>query len=285
MMQDPIIGQLKAWGYGDINPAMINAPARLLAGIKRTQARRIEENADAAKNDVRSGHMSRPEALIKTREFRELMKAQSNWLEHALKQSAVMIQDGKRYSERQGFGVDQTIIVPELPSERRNVPASLSDAAQVMERVGQEGAVEFKSATLPRSRETGVSSISPIPSMPSQNYRESVEWLDKSRNSWATASEIEYARDSGDFYNIIAIDRDTDRLLFPNPPATYEGPTGIIDLDGVKTAILFDEQANPYYVPVGDDQTLIVYMGGGRRIPWLALGLVGAAALLLVSKR
>jgi hypothetical protein len=160
--------------------------------------------------------------------------------------------------------------LPEIQQGR----AALTDAAA--------GSNLFNATSKPPM---GARTVSPIPSTPDQIHLTEIEWLDKSRNAWASMEEIDAALATGDFSNLSPVTQD-DVLLTIEPPETYDGPSGIIDLDDVRTAMLFDGGGNVYYLPVANDRLILAYFGvsqpgsGSLLIPIAII-----AGLFFIAKR
>jgi len=274
---NPVASQIKAWGVS-VPASIANATdlSHTLRWFVRFQARELLAFEKRARQLTESGKLTVAGAFARVSKARDVYQHRVEGLENLITALFQVEKTSIQQRTRQGLEGPTALDAVEVPS----LQTGRNELAQIAE------FPQFATATqrLPVGAQ---SAVSPIPVTPRQFNDMELEWLDKSTNAWASMTTVEEAARTGNFDNLIPVTVGSDALLFPIPPATYEGPSGIQTIDGIEQAILFDDSANVYYVPLANNPNLRKYMGGGGGSAGkILVGVVLAAALLaVVSKR
>ena len=275
---NPVASQIKAWGVS-VPASIANATdlSRTLRWFVRFQARELLAFEKRTRQLAESGKLTVAGAFARVAKARDVYQHRVEGLENLITAMFQVEKTSMQQRRRQGLEGPTALDSVEVPS----LQTGRNELAQIAE------FTQFATATqnLPVGAQ---SAVSPIPVTPRKYKNMEFEWLDKSTNRWASIPEIEKAGLSGNFDNLIPITVDPQNLLFKIPPATYEGPSGVHVIDGVETAILFDDSANVYYVPLISMLHLRKYMevGGGSAggsAGKILVGVVLVAAFLAVA--
>lgn len=177
----------------------------------------------------------------------------------------------------------ETLGIPETTVIRQRVPDVIpfSDSrgtqTDVTTSVNRTPTGDAALANLP-------SGASPIPQTPSTTILERVEWLDDATNRWAAQDVVEHAMQTGDWTGVSPV-TDDDIVLSNVPPQTYSGPSGLYQAEnGTVFAILFDDQANAYYVSANDPLVMSYMAQKPVKKGGLMPALLGVGALLMMLK-